>query len=367
MFRRVLALIKKEFLAIWKDPRSRAIIIAPPLIQLLLFANALTMEIKNIDMVVLDRSNTVESRELISRFENSRWFRNIIYANNEIDIRTHINEQNVQIGLEINNDFAGQIKQNKPVSVQVIVDGRQTNSAAIAGGYASQIISQYSNEIDKRPQGASIRAEVRNWFNPNLEYQWFLLGTLVSLLAVITALMLTALSIAREREMGTFDQLIVSPLSSGEILIGKTIPPLIIAVIMTSIMTVLAMLFFNMPFAGSVFWFFVTIIIALLSIVGIGLFISSLCKTQQQAILGVFVFQSPAILLSGFISPIEDMPLLVQKITYLNPIRFFMTITKGILFKGMLPQDIIMNLIPMIIMACVALTAAGWMFKRKLD
>jgi len=367
MFRRIIALIKKEFIAIWKDPRSRAIIIVPPLLQLLLFANALTMEMKNIDMVVLDRSNTVESRELISRFENSKWFRHIIYLNNEIEVKEYIDEQKVQVGLEINNDFATRIRQNKPVNLQVIVDGRQTNSASIAGGYASQIISQYGNEIDKRPQGASIRAEIRNWFNPNLEYQWFLLVSLVSMLAVITVLILTSLSIAREREMGTFDQLIVSPLSSGEILLGKTVPPLIISVIITSIMTVMAMLFFNMPFVGSVFWFFITIIIALLSVVGIGLFISSLCKTQQQALLGVFVFQSPAILLSGFISPIEDMPLLVQKITYLNPIRFFMTITKGILFKGMLPQDIITNLIPMIIIAFITLSAAGWMFKRKLD
>jgi ABC-2 type transport system permease protein len=363
---RVWALIKKEFIAIWSDPKSRGIIIVPPLIQLVIFANALTMEVKNIDVAVLDRSNTYESRELVSRFDNSRWFRQIVYVNNEQDIKHHIETQKVQMGLEINNDFAVKLRRQEPVSVQVIVDGRQTNEAGIAGAYATQIVTTYGAEYAPRG-GASINAVVRNWFNPNLDYLFYMLGSVIAMLALITTLMLTALSIAREKELGTFDQLIVSPLTSLEILIGKIIPPMVIAISLTLVMIGACMLFFRMPFAGSLVWFVISTAVALLSITGVGLFISSLCKTQQQAILGAFTFQTPAILLSGFISPIEDMPVLVQYITWADPMRFYMLITKGIIFKGMHPADLVMNLIPLLFIAAITLSLAALTFKRKLD
>jgi ABC-2 type transport system permease protein len=375
MIGRILALIKKEFIAIWSDPKSRGIIIAPPLIQLVIFANALTMEVKNIDVAVLDRSNTYESRELVSRFDNSRWFRDIIRVNNEQDVKRLIETQKVQIGLEINNDFAVKLKRHEPTSVQVIVDGRQTNEAGIGGAYATQIITAYGAEGLRAgadppiltTSGASINAVVRNWFNPNLDYQFYLLGSIIAMLALITTLMLTSLSIARERELGTFDQLIVSPLTSFEILVGKTIPPMVIAVSLTLVMIGACMVFFRMPFAGSLVWFVISTVIALLSITGVGLFISSICKTQQQAILGAFTFQTPAILLSGFISPIEDMPVWVQQITWLDPMRFYMLITKGIIFKGMQPADICANLIALLCIAAITLTLASWTFKRGLD
>jgi ABC-2 type transport system permease protein len=371
MNRRILALIKKEFLAIWKDPKSRVVIIVPPLLQLIIFANALTMEVKNIDVAVLDRSNTLESRELVAHFNDSRWFRHMIYVNNEQDVKHQIETQKVQMGLEINNDFSTKLRRNEPVSVQVIVDGRQTNAAAIAGAYATQIIADYDppGAVRRTPlaNGAEINTVVRNWFNPNLDYQWYMLGSIITILSLIITLMLTALSIARERELGTFDQLIVSPLTSVEILIGKTIPPMVIAVLMTLLMIGACMIFFHMPFVGSLFWFIISIVIALLSITGVGLFISSLCKTQQQAILGAFTFQTPAILISGFISPIEDMPVFFQYLTWLDPVRFFMVITKGIIFKGLHPADIIANLIPLLCIAAITLSLAAWTFKRKLD
>lgn len=366
MLRRILALIKKEFLAIWKDPKSRGLIIVPPLLQLLIFANAITLEIRNLDIAVLDRSNSVESRELISRFENSIWFRKIIYVNNEKEVKKSIETQKVQMAIEINNNFASDIYAKKPTTVQIIVDGRQTNTAAIANSYATQIVTQYNEEL--RPtRGANIDFVIQNWFNPNLEYKWFLLVSLITMLALMISLLLTAMSIARERELGTFDQLIVSPLSSFEILVGKTVPPLIISLALTSFMTLIAVFFFRVPFVGSIPLFFFSTFIALLSIVGVGLFISSLCKTQQQAILGVFTFQMPAVLLSGFVSPVEDMPLLLQKIDTLNPIKYFMTITKGIFLKGMPFEDVVTNLIPLLLIAILTLSLAGWTFKRKLD
>ena len=279
----------------------------------------------------------------------------------------------MQIGLLINNDFARNIKSGKPAEVQVVADGRQTNSASIASGYASQIISGYGTEITTPNangngviNAAGINLSVRNWFNPNLEYKWYILTVIVAMLSLVTTLILTSLSIARERELGTFDQLIVSPLSSFEILLGKSIPPLIIAMALTMVMTAFVIIFFHIPFAGSFILFMVSIFISLLAIVGVGLYISAVCNTQQQAILSVMTFMMPAVLLSGFISPIEDMPVFLQYITWLNPVRFFMVLTRGIFLKGMGLEDVITNLIPLIIIASITLTLAGRTFKRKL-
>lgn len=364
--RRVMALIKKEFITIWNDPKTKGIIIGLPLMQLLIFANAVTMEVKNIDVVTFDQSKTVESRELLSRFENSPRFRKFYYVDNMSDFKNKLDTQKVQIGLLINNDFSRKIKSGKTASVQVVADGRQTNSASIASGYASQIITQYGVELSSQNNAAGINPSVRNWFNPNLEYKWFILTVILAMLSLVTTLILTALSIARERELGTFDQLIVSPLSSFEILLGKSIPPLMIAMTLTMVMAGIIMAFFHIPFAGSFILFMISIFISLLAIVGVGLFISAICNTQQQAILSVMTFMMPAVLLSGFISPIEDMPLFLQYLTWLNPVRFFMQLTRGIVLKGMGLDDVIANLIPLVIIASITLTLAGRTFKRKL-
>lgn len=361
---RVIALIKKEFITIWHDPKIKRIIVALPLLQLLIFSNAVTMEVKNIDVVVLDRSCSFESRELLARFENSPRFRDFYYVDHEKAFREKIDMQAVQIGICIPNNFAREIKSGRGVSVQIISDGRQTNSAAIAIGYANQIIAMHNAELTGQQIGIDMR--VRNWFNPNLDYKWYILTVIIAMLSLVTTLILTSLSIARERELGTFDQLIVSPLSSTEILVGKSVPPLCIALALTMVMTGIIVVFFEVPFVGSLGLLFVSILISLLAIVGIGLFISSICKTQQQAILSAMTFVMPAVLLSGFISPIEDMPQLLQYLTYLNPVRFFMVLTKGILLKGMTLSDVAMNIIPLIIIASVTLTLAGRTFKRKL-
>lgn len=363
--RRVLALIKKEFITIWNDPKSRAIIVAMPIMQLLIFSNAATMEVRNIDAVVLDRSQSVESRELLSRFGNSPRFRTFYYVDNEQDFRKKLDTQRVQIGINIQNDFSRNIKSGRGTSVQLIADGRQTNSAAIGAGYATQIIAGYNAELIGN-SGVGIDATVRNWFNPNLEYKWYILTVIVAMLSLVTTLILTALSIARERELGTFDQLIVSPLSSFEILLGKSIPPLIIAMTLTMVMVGIIVVFFHIPFVGNILLFLVSILISLLAIVGVGLFISSICNTQQQAILSVMTFMMPAVLLSGFISPIEDMPVFLQYLTYLNPVRFFMVLSRGLFLKGMGIEEVIANVIPLLLIASITLTIASRTFKRKL-
>lgn len=369
MFRRILTLIKKEFLSIWRDKRSRMLLIAPPLMQLLIFAHAATMEVRNIDMVVLDKCDTIQSRELISDFSNSRWFNNVILVENENQVADMLKSQKVQMALVLNSDFSKNLLQKKQTNVQVILDGRQTNVASIASGYASEIISLYeAKNFPQKYQGKPrINLEVRNWFNPNLIFLWYTVISLITILATTIGLILTSLSIAREREMGTFDQLIVSPLTSFEILVGKTIPPLIFSTIMSSMMVAFAVFVFKIPFTGSILLFYFAIFFYLLSIAGVGLFISSICKTQQQAILGTFTFQMPAILLSGFISPVEDMPMFFQYLTYVDPIRFFLIIMKGLFLKAMPFTDVMLNLIPLMCISVLTLSIASWMFKRNLD
>lgn len=369
MFRRIFSLIKKEFWAIWKDPKSRALIFLPPILQLIIFAQAATMEVRNIDMAVLDRSNTIQSRNLIEEFRHSRWFKNVYIVQSENEVTQAIRTRRAQVALTIQTDFATKLKKNQPTSVQIILDGRQTNAAGITNGYAASIISQYEQEyFPKRFKSIPrITPEVRNWYNPNIFYLWYTVVSLIAILATTISLILTSLSIARERELGTFDQLIVSPLTSFEILVGKTVPPMVIALAIVSVMSLFIIIFYKVPFQGSVGLFYLSLFVYLLSMVGIGLFISSICRTQQQAMLGAFTFQMPAILLSGYISPVEDMPVIFQVISWLDPVRFFLVIIKGIYLKAMPASYVFENLIPLALIAVFTLAAAGWMFKRNLD
>lgn len=369
MIRRIIALAIKEFLVIWKDPKSRVLIFIPPLLQLLIFSHAATMEIKNIDMAVFDASQTKQSRDFINQFKHSIWFKNVHNVNNEAELRHLVQVQKTQAGLLIDNNFAKNIAKGKSADVQLILDGRQTNTAGIIGGYVSTIATDYQNRFypNFSKNAPAINVSVRNWFNPNLIYIWYTAISLVMILATTTALMLTSLSIARERELGTFDQLIVSPLSPFEILMGKTIPPLIISILLATAMGFMALNLFDIPFNGSLKVFLCSLFVFLLSIVGVGLFISSICKTQQQSILGVFAFQMPGLLISGYISPIDDMPILWQHISAINPLRYFLVIIKGLTLKEMSTSCIIENLIPLLIIGIITLSIAGWMFRKNLD
>ena len=366
---KVISLIIKEFLSIWRDPKSRFLVFFPPLIQLIIFARAATMEVKNIDLAYLDKSNTQITRSLINNFQHSIWFRNVFPVQNEKEMAQLIESQKVQMGMQIDSEFSKNFKANRPTSILLIADGRQTNVAAIAGGYATEIISSFeqSNKPERYISYPRISVDVRNWFNPNLMFIWYTVVSLVALISSVAGLVLTAMSVARERELGTFDQLIVSPLSSLQIMIGKTVPPLFISLVTTSFMAFCAVFAFKIPYTGSIFLFYLATLIFLLSILGIGLFISSICKTQQQAILGAFAFQMPAILMSGYVSPIENMPIVLQYLTLANPIRFYLVIIKGLFLKNM-PADIVLNnIVPLTIIGSITLLLASWMFKRNLE
>ncbi len=364
----ISALIIKEFQIIWSDPRNRIMILLPPLLQLTIFAFTATFEVKNISMVIYDKDNSIISRSLSDKFQNTPTVHTVYHVDNESDFKNLIDTQKVYLGLTIPPDFSRNLYAKRPATLQFILDGRKSNAAQIVMGYSTQIVNAFQYELnDISIPKPKITIDIRHWFNPNLNYQWFIIISLTGAIATIMMLAITALAVAQEKEQGTFDQIIVAPLSSTEILIGKTIPALLIALLDVSLMIGAGLLFFDLPLSGSFVSLYLSIIVFLISIAGIGLFISTLCQTQQQAILGVFAFFAPTFLLSGFVAPIENMPLFLQKLSIINPLTYFFNLMKGIFLKDISIPMIWENIIPLLIISIITLTFAGWFFNKRLD
>ncbi|MBP1886117.1 ABC transporter permease [Sinorhizobium mexicanum] len=366
---RLKALIIKELLAVLRDPKGRAILIGPPIIQLLVFSYAATLEVRNVDLIVLDRDTGHWSQELVQQIGGSPTFRTVTRASSPAEVRLAIDTQRVLAALEIGPTFSRDIEAGRTAEVQVILDGRRSNASQIVAGYLSQIVGMLASETPAGKRAASdvVRVEARNWFNPNLTYQWFMVPNLVASIALLIGLIVTALSVARERELGTFDQLIVSPLRTHEILIGKLIPPMMIGLFHITVYILAAVFIFGVPLRGSLILLYGSAIFYLASVVGLGLFISALSMTQQQAILGVFLFMVPAMLLSGFATPIENMPSWLQPITLINPLRYFLVIVKGVFLKDIPLAEVVHQTLPLCMIAVVTLSAASWLFRSRLE
>lgn len=357
----LLALIKKEFLAIWSDKKSRTIIIIPPLMQLFIFSFAVTLEVKNIDIAILDRDNSLKSQEIIRDLTYSKSFTNIYRLESQKQLEEYIDTQKVLLALYIPQNFAKKIAKDENVSIQIIGDGRKSNSAQIAQNYVQMAIlkvvnSQNSNTIISR-----------NLYNPNLDNFWWILPNLMGSLSMLIALLLTSLSVARERELGTFEQLLVSPLSSTILIIGKTIPPLLISIMEASIIFFVATMFFKVPFVGSILILYLGLISFLFSIVGLGLFISSISSTQQQGILGAFVLMVPYILMSGFATPVENMPQWLIPFTDIISLKYFLVLLKGVFLKDISFDMAISLIVPMLALGFISLFFASWMFRKKIQ
>jgi ABC-2 type transport system permease protein len=369
MGRRVWNLIIKEILTLVRDKQGRRVLIIPPLLQLFVFAFAATLDVKNIPIAILNRDSGQPAYELTQRFHGARVFSHITYLQGIEQIAPFIDEQYGVMVLSINASFSRELLSKQPASVQLILDGRKSNTAQIVAGYAQSILEQFGNDFSAQhhlPMQNTILVN-RNWFNPNLLYYWFNVPSLCAILTMLVSLIITALSIAREREMGTFDQLLVSPLQPIEILLGKTLPALFIGLIEATVIITVGVYIFQIPFAGSLAALYFSLAVFISAIVGVGLFISSLCSTQQQAVLGTFVFMSPAVLLSGYATPIENMPTWLQPITYINPLRYMLIIARGIFLKDM-PWDMVWNNTwPMALIAFVNLSGATWFFRRRLE
>lgn len=369
MWNRILALIWKELLAVLRDRKSRISILVPPIVQLLIFTFAATLDVKNVPIGILNRDNGEQAFELVQRFHGAPTFSHIIYLKGIEEIGPFIDNQRGVMVVSIDQQFSRNLDEGNPAEVQLILDGRKSNTAQIVAGYTNTIVQQFNRDFVAKAEIKQQNAQLiaRNWYNPNILYYWYNIPCLVGTLSMLTCLVVTTQSVARERELGTFDQLLVSPLLPVEILIGKIIPGIIIGMVEGTLMMVVGVLIFQVPFTGSLLLFFLSLFIFVTSISGIGLFISSISATQQQAVLGTFIFMMPSVLLSGFATPIENQPTWLQPLTYIIPLRYMLVVSKGLFLKAMPARIILENLWPMILIAFVNLWGAGLFFRRRLE
>jgi len=363
----IRALVVKEFLVVWKDLRSRFVLIGPPLVQLVVFGYAATYDLQDVAFAVYNEDGSATSRELVARFEGSPMFRRVPDVTRNQGIAETIDSRRAQLVLHVGPTFARDLRASPPAAVQLVIDGRNSNTALLLLGYANQIVDAWNREWLRdhgRPQPPG-RLEVRAWFNPNLHSRWFIVPGIVALLTLVVTLVVTALSVARERELGTFDQLLVTPLRPIDILVGKALTPLMIGLVEGTVIVAAAVLWFRVPFLGSFVLLYGALALFLLAAIGVGLMISSVVRTQQQAILGAFLFLVPSIVLSGFATPIANMSVVVQPLTYVNPMRYFLIVVRGLFLQGMPVELVAPQLWPMALIAAVSLAAAGWLFRHR--
>lgn len=366
IFTRLYAQFVKELLCILRDPRNRVVVFVPPLLQLLIFAYAATLEVRNVDVAVYNQDRGREAQEVVWHLEAARFIAQVHHVHSNTALREQLAQGKVIAALAIPADFSRTVAIEGSGHVQVLVDGRRSNSGQIVVGYLSSIAKDMRLTADPVPLPESSIA-VRHWFNPNLVYLWFMVPGLTGTLAFFSALMITALSIARERELGTFDQLLVSPASTLEIILSKSLPALVISTLLALLMISMAIWFFHIPFTGSFGLLLIGLILFILSAVGIGLVISAISMTQQQAILGGFVIGVPTVLISGFATPVENMPLLLQWLSQAIPLTHFLVIIEGCFLKAMPPQDVLTNIWPLAVIALVMLPLAIIFTRSRLQ
>lgn len=364
---RLKAQVIKELLSVLRDPKSRAILIGPPLMQLLIFSFAATLEVRNVDMVLLDQDSGRWSHEVTQRIAAADFVRELKAVDNPAEMQKAIDQRDALVAIRFQPDFSRQVEAGQPASAQVVLDGRRANAAQIAQGYLETIVGGINEELAGEAASTVPRAAVRNWFNPNLEYRWFIVPALVGTLAMASSLIVCALTIARERELGTFDQLLVSPAKPLEIIIGKTLPALIVGSGLGCVMIAAGAFLFRIPFTGSLLMVLLSLVLFILSVVGIGLMISSVSQTQQQAILGAFSFIVPLILLSGFATPVENMPDWLQVVAQANPLKHFLVIVQGSFLKALPPEVVLANAWPMLVIFSITFTIAVLFVKRRLQ
>jgi ABC-2 type transport system permease protein len=368
MWKRIIALAMKEFLAVLKDKRSRFVLIVPPLVQLLVFGYAATFDLKQVPYAVFNQDTGFVSRELAAAFRASPSFAEVAQITHDEEIAPLIDSKQALLLIRFGPRFSADILDGRPGPVQIIVDGRNSNTAQLAVNYAREIVNQFNQDwsISHRGLLPPAHIETRAWFNPNLESRWFFLPGLVGLLTLLVTLLVTALSVAREREQGTFDQLLVTPLRPVDILIGKALPGFLIGIAEATLIILVTVFWFKVPLLGSLLTLYTGILLFLLSAVGMGLMISSLAVTQQQGLLGAFFFMVPAIILSGFATPISNMPPLVQDLTLLNPMRYFLVVLRGVFLEGTPFHLLINQFWPMALIGICALAIAAWLFRHRM-
>lgn len=364
---RLRAIIVKELLAVLRDPRARLILVAPPLIQFFLFSFASTMEVNNIRVGVLDLDGGRWSREVVERLAGSPSVREIVPLRSDTELRQAIDRQKVIVALRFDPGFSANVSARRAAVIGAVYDGRRSNAAQIVSGYVERIVGETGVTALARAPPALPGAVVSHWFNPNLNHIWFVMPALIAVIGAVSALAVVAQSVARERELGTFDQLMVSPLRTHEILLGKMVPPVLVGLLNATLFLVLTPLVFAVPLTGSVPLFYLALLFYLLSLTGIGMLISTISATQQQAFLGMFAIIVPMIILSGYAGPIDNMPGWLQVVTWFNPPAWFLVVSEGTFLKAMPADQVLANTWPIVLIAIATTAAASALFRSRME
>jgi ABC-2 type transport system permease protein len=359
-----LAMCRKEFLAILEDPATRAILFIPALVQALLFGYGATYDLHHVHYAVVDQSRSADSSEVLSRLDGTGVFERQATLASPDEISPLIDKEAVLLAIVIPSDFEQKLNQSEAAPLQVILDGRNSSTAGSAAAYISAIVTDLNVARGRQPP---IRIERRAWYNPNLESRWTLMPALIAALSMLQTLLLAALSVAREREQGTFDQLLVTPLRPTQILIGKAIPAIIIGLIQSTIILLIIRFWFQVPMNGSYWLLYLGLFSFTIAAVGIGLSISALSLTMQQAMLYTFLIIMPLMLLSGLLTPVSNMPWLLQLFTYVNPLRFGIDMVRRIYLEGAGFHEIAFNFVPLLVIAGITLPLSAWLFRNRLS
>ncbi len=385
MWGRIREIIKKEFYQTLRDPRMRVLLVLPPIIQLIVFGYAVNLDIETSSMAWMDQDLTPRSRELLAEFQGSHRFLLKAVPAREKEIQYLLDRGEVQIVVRVLPGFARDIERGNPVSVQVLLDGTNSNTASILASYAQQVVSGYGRKVLAGHEGLRLAAltestgapvaadlpvltaQSRVWFNPSLKSRYYFVpGVVVNIIALVT-IMLTAMSIVREKEIGTMEQLMVSPIRPIELMLGKLLPFAVIGLVDVAVVTTAALAVFRVPFRGNALLLLGSAVLFLLTTLGAGLFISTVSQTQQQAVMSSFFFFMPAFMLSGFTFPIRNMPVPVQYLTYADPLRYFIEIVRGVFLKGTGSDILWPQMAALALFGVTVLGLSAARFRKRLD
>jgi ABC-2 type transport system permease protein len=372
VLQRLIAIVRKELITMLRDPRARGALILPPIIQLFVFSSAATMEVKNIALAIVDLDRGPYAADIEQRLAGSRSFTRLPRYASVAGARDALDREQVIGILVLPSGFSPDRAAGRPANVQLLLDGRRSNAAQITAQYVNNIVAGEGGGLSGVSSAAggpaampNAEVVIDNWFNPNLDYKWFMLPNLVGTLSLGVALMITALSVARERELGTFDQTLVSPATPFEIALGKLLPPLLVATVQATLYLLIVTLIYGVPFRGNLLVFYTAVLTFAEACAGVGLFISSLVHTQQQAFLGAFAVLLPFALLSGFATPVENMPWWLQFLTTINPLAHMLRLMQGLFLKGASVASLAPDLVKLIEIALCTTGAAVLLFRRK--
>lgn len=362
------ALIHKEMLMIAKDKRSRILLIMPIFMQSIVFGYVATFDLNRVNYVLIDEDKSFASRELIKYFDGSPIFNRVQTLDNTIKIASMLDTKQALLILHIEQNFETKLNSGQNASVQLLVDGRNSNAAGTAMSYASEIINTFNKNrlINQNISVPSVQIISRSWFNPNLETRWNIIASMVAIMAVIQVLLIAGQSLAREKELGTLEQLLITPYAPITIMLGKALPAILVGLVQSTLVLLIGIFWFKIPFAGSYGTLYIGLILFTFAIVGIGLCISVISNSMQQAMLYTFSLLMPMMLLSGFLTPISSMPTFFQYATLLNPIRHGVELVQRIYLEGAVFTAVFETYMALTAIAVLTLSAALWLFKNRL-